>query len=183
MTWMIYVIVVALLGAARRRTTRRRRRINPQTFRGVQISPSGGLGTLANKSVTTIALSNAVNDTVLITSAKVSIVWDDATDADGPLMVGFAHSDYTDAEIEEFIESIGEVDFGDKISAERSRRLIRLVGTLHAPESVRLPMKKTKLNWLLAEGDFIQLFVYNTGAVLTTGSEMITMGQLNLFLK
>ncbi len=141
------------------------------------------MGTLANKTAAVAALMNAPSQPVLVTSCKISFVWDDATAADGPLMVGLAHSDYTITEIKEYMEAIGSVDFSDKIAAERSRRLIRLVGTMHAPESVRLPLRKIRLNWLINEDSNINQFIYNAGAALATGSEMLCMGQINLFLK
>ncbi len=159
-----------------------RRRINPQTYRAVQFHDSTGLGTLASAIAAVAALTNAATDQVICSSVKAAFTWDDATDQDGPLLVGFAHSDYTVAEVGEWAINLNSMDFGDKISAERSRRLIRLAGVLHAPEKVTLPMKKYKLNWRLGEGDTVNQFIFNAGAALTTGGEMLCMGQANIFL-
>ncbi len=111
---------------------------------------------------------------------------------DGPIMVGVAHSDYDDAEIEEYIENLGSWDPGDKISQERARRQIRKIGVFEsraeATEAVTLndgkPIK-TKLNWQLSTGDTLKLWAYNMGAspLATTVPDINCQGHCNIFLK
>ncbi len=44
----------------------------------------------------------------------------------GPLLIGIAHSDYTEAEVEEFLENVNSWDQSDKVqSREISKRFIR----------------------------------------------------------
>ncbi len=49
----------------------------------------------------------------------------------GGCLFGFAHSDYTAAEIEEYLEATASIDRGDKIQNERANRLIRQIGVIN----------------------------------------------------
>ncbi len=177
---ILLLLAVPFIGAARKGRGRRRSMAN---FRQAHFTDTTGLGTLASVTAATAALINGVSDSAVVTSVKAAFVWDDATSADGPLIVGFAHSDYSVTQIKEYIESTDGLDWGDKSAQEQANRQIRIAGVLHAPEFVKLAMKKYKLNWLLSDGDAINQFAFNSGAVLTTGSELLCMGTINAFLK
>lgn len=148
------------------------------------------LTTLAAVTAITGALTSGVSDDVRLSSVETSFQWDDAKgtgggeNEDGPLIVGLAHGDYTTTEIEEYMKALSAVDFGDKIAAERSRRLIRVCGVLSAMRPYLL-MKKYKLNWTLSEGIGVNAFAYNasSGTALTTGSILSIVGHANMFLK
>ncbi len=174
------MIVLLIVLAARRGG--RRRRYSTQRFRQANFTDTTGLGTLASVTAAVAALTNGVSDSCRVTSVKAAFVWDDAADSDGPLIVGFAHSDYSVTQIKEYIESTDALDWGDKAAQEQSSRQVRIAGVLHAPEFIKLATRKYKLNWLLAEGDTINQFIFNSGAALTTGSEMLCMGQVNAFM-
>ncbi len=179
-----------LLLAARRKGGRGRR-ISSQNYRKVLIQKDLSLTTLASKKPFSTALIDAATDKVKVSSVMVNMVWDDMTglagtaNEDGPLLVGVAHSGYTNDQIEEFIEGSTSMDFANKLAAERSRRLIRLVGTLSAMQN-SVPanggFKKVKLNWTLGEGEKVNFFAYNTGgSALTTGSQLIASGHANVW--
>jgi len=107
----------------------------------------------------------------------------DTTALEGPLMVGFAHSDYTDAEVEEFIENQGSWDEGDLIGQEVGKRLIRIVGLFPAIAQDMVlnngVVIKTKCGWVLNSGDSLRAWAYNlSGAVLTTGSVVVIEGNV-----
>lgn len=154
--------------------------MTPASFRKVQTNFSGGLGTLASLVATTIALSNAVTTECRVSRLKGTLLWNDATSGD-QIFCGIAHSDYTDPEIEQWIESTGGVDFGNLIDGEISRRLIRNIGGMIAPDVPSLRFNQ-KLNWRLDEGDNLNIFVYNRSPdPLNTGSELVMMGEMNLF--
>ena len=101
----------------------------------------------------------------------------------GPLLLAIAHSDYTQAEIEEWLENVDSWDESDMVqSREISRRLIRHVGILESPpsrsDSRRLDDGKkihTKLGWYLATGQTLQLVVYNLGttSISPTGNSRV----------
>ncbi len=67
----------------------------------------------------------AVTNRVKVTSIDVTIGMHNHTPGEGPLIVGVAHSDYTDAEIEEWVEALNAWNEEDKIAMEQSRRLCR----------------------------------------------------------
>ncbi len=110
----------------------------------------------------------------------------------GPLTIGVAHSDYSDAEIEAVIESQGTWDEGNKISQELAKRLVRKIGTFEAAAgggvgtyvlNDGVPIK-IKLNWILNSGDTLSLWVYNEGtaALDTTVPESHCQGHANLWM-
>ncbi len=95
------------------------------------------------------------------------------TALEGPVDVGLAHSDYTDAEVEECLEATGSWASDDKVARERANRLVRRVGQLDAEhdelndgEPVRV-----RLNWALASGSTLRYWARNVGSgTLTTGA-------------
>lgn len=109
----------------------------------------------------------------------------------GPIVVGVAHGDYTDAEIEEYLENSGQWDRGNMVSQEISRRKIRVVGALGgdvdtAAEISRLAngrLIKTKLNWILQEGQTLRIWAFNMGSqpVATTAPSVTAVGHVNLW--
>ncbi len=96
--------------------------------------------------------------------------------AQGPVVVGVAHGDYSDAEIEAFIENAGSWDRGDLVSQEIARRKIRIIGTFAGEgateESLNNGMPvKTRLMWNLVTGATLKQWAFNKGsAQLTTGA-------------
>ncbi len=110
----------------------------------------------------------------------------------GPIMVGVSHSDYSLVEIEQFIETSSSWDPGNKIAQEQANRLIRKVGVLQHVVSASTPVVlndgkpiKTKLNWILNEGDTLTLFAYNLGtsSFATTDPQVRLDGHVNLWAR
>ncbi len=104
------------------------------------------------------------------------------TVGEGPITVGYAHSDYTVTEIKECLEANTAISQGDKVANEKSNRLVRVVGTLGgSPNSVLNDGKPiaTKLNWLITIGDQVNMFFFNEGtSSLTTGAVVNCAGNL-----
>ncbi len=95
--------------------------------------------------------------------------------------LGVAHSDYTLAEVEEWIENTTGWDEGDLISQEINRRKIRSIGVFTSEETAinEGRMLKTKLGFIVNTGDGLNFFLYNPDAAgLTTGSEWTSMGHV-----
>ncbi len=151
------------------------------------------LGTLNNNDVIGSALDTVV-DTTWVSSIKATWSLNDLTpitDA-GPILVGIAHSDYSDPEIEAFLENTGSWDAGDMVSQELARRKIRVVGTFQfsggssALSSDVLNDGRqltTKCGWMLSPGDTLRVFAYNTGsaALATTDPSVRVQGHANLW--
>ncbi len=138
-----------------------------------------------------VDMDEVVNEKSLISSLVCTWALDQLTGPQGPLFVGVAHSDYSDAEIEAVIEAAGTWDRGNKIARELAKRLIRTIGSFGPSEggvvedlvlNNGLPIK-TKLNWMLQTGDTLKIWIYNSGdaAVSSTIPIVRTIGHANLW--
>ncbi len=158
-------------------------------LRKVKINSSVPVGALAAGDVVTAAITSSTSDPLRFISVIASYSWSDiAAVIDDGLTFGFAHSDYTAAEIEECLEVAASIDLGDKIAQEQANRLVREIGTISQSGSVAAnsgamyndgkPVK-TRLNWLMSTGDQLGLWVRNaSGVVYTTGSDLTVAGDL-----
>ncbi len=150
-------------------------------LRKVRVTPARTLLTLASVTVTEITVHAVAAGAVRIISAKLAWSLTDLTANDGPIIVGFAHSDYTVTEIKECIEASTAIDLGDKVAQERANRLVRIVGTMN---DVRDDLNdgepiSTKLNWRFNPGETLMMWCYNDGAaLLTTGASVEASGNL-----
>ncbi len=180
--------LVTLILAARKGTPRRRRRY----IRG-NVDEQLALSTLGGKVVISQIFDSVVNERTLVSSIVAN--WSlrsftPATD-DGPIMVGVAHSDYSSAEIEAWIENTGGWDEGNKVQQEVAQRKIRIVGTFpgfvtaETQSSVLNDGKaiKTKLNWVILQAQTLQVWAYNLGssALATTSPIVSCEGHANLW--
>ncbi len=147
------------------------------------ISASLPLLTLANLDV----LGEVFPDTVDKPTFAVSMdgIWSliNATVTEGPIQVGIAHSDYTDAEIEEWIENQGSWGTSDLVGQEVSRRKIRSVGEydVAATDEVLNDGKpiRTRIGFMLNTGDTLKYWAYNrSGLTLTTGASVSLAGTI-----
>ncbi len=150
-------------------------------LRKVRFTPTVALGTLNAG----IALSNSLTAVAINAYRAVSLScsWSifGIAGTDGPVTVGYAHSDYSVTEIKECLESNASIDRGDKIAMEQSNRLIRIVGTFLPGGQASLndgrPVK-TRLNWYIGTGDTVNVFVMNEGITMTTGALVNLNGQM-----
>ncbi len=118
---------------------------------------------------------------------SVSNLWSlrGMTPSEGPIVVGYAHGDYSVTEIKEALEAETMMTRGDKIAAERGNRLVRRVGiftgqveddTLNDGRPIR-----TRLNWVVPVGKTLNAFAYNqSGATLTTGAILVQNGKATI---
>ncbi len=150
------------------------------------------LGTLAANTLVSSILTDTVEEKAYVSSVKASYSMDQFTEtADaGPILCGWAHSDYTDAEIEAFIENAGSWSEGDKVQQEIAKRFIRQVGIFERRTGVNEwgtirdgAVFTTKLGWVLASGQSLRFWCYNMGeaAVATTDPNCRAQGHANLW--
>lgn len=150
------------------------------------------LGTLAATTLVAQLVGGSVGESTWISSVKAIWALENLTEAagQGPIMVGFAHSDYTAAEVEEYIENDNSWKIGDEIAKEISRRKIRIVGIFRAPGVALGPQVlnegrpiTTKVNWMINTGQTLDLWAYNTGdvALATTSPDVVVQGHVNLW--
>ncbi len=151
------------------------------------------LGTLAGNTPISAALVSVLTESAWLSSIKATWSLRNYTVAagDGPVWVGVAHSDYSTAEIEAWIESSGSWDQGNKVQQETRNRKIRQVGVFTveglaaAAGDVSLndgrPIR-TKCGWGLITGQTIRFWAYNQSAgALTDLSVIHVMGHANLW--
>ncbi len=135
---------------------------------------TAGLAAAAADGVAVVgAAVSAADEEYRVLSMKGTWTVRDLAPSAGPVVVGFAHGDYTATEVEEALEAEAAMNRGDKIANEKARRLVRRVGVFNTTEQVLNDGKpiSTRLNWHIPEGTVINLFVYNqTGATITAGS-------------
>ncbi len=150
----------------------RRRRKFRRYIRG-QVAEELSLGALVASTAVATTFDNTVSETTWVSSVDAVYTltnWTPTAGA-GPILILLAHSDYTVAEIEEWLENTGAWSEGDLIPQEQSRRMIRQVGVFRNPattgEVSRLAdgrMVHTKINMRLLSGQTLQLVCYNLGA-------------------
>ncbi len=165
--------------------TGRARKFN---LRKVRISSEVAVGALATLDVATLAITNAVKNQMRLMSLNCSYTWVDIQQiTDDGLEFGVAHGAYTSAQVEECLEAFGAIDKGDKLVQEKSNRLVRSIGTFAAITTAvgggvafnDGRKIKTKLNWLMIEGDTLNLWVRNlSGVIYVTGSTLNASGEL-----
>jgi len=168
-----------------------KRRFPKRYIRGV-VNAELTSSVLTGKTASSAAFPEVVTEQARISSILASWALTNFTPFldSGPMMVGLAHSDYSVAEIEEYIENVDSWDEGDLVqSREIGRRLIRILGIFDNPVAVTDSISlndgkpiKTKLNWQLASGQTLRLWVYNTGsASIATAVKVDGRGHANLW--
>ncbi len=148
-------------------------------LKGVRTRSTLNLSTLASFDLLSGTLLSAGDNEYRLISTHLVWSLDGLTAEEGPILVGIAHGDYTDAEIEEAIEASLSINKADKIAAEQANRLVRIVGVLSDEITVLNDGKpvKTKLNWGMPEGVTMKFFGYNEGGeLLTTGASINCAG-------
>ncbi len=149
------------------------------------IDEANPLSTLADGAVVKSDFDETVNERSLVTSIEATWNLRSGTVGQGPIIVGIAHSDYTAAEIQEVIDNTGSWNEGDKVQQEVAKRLVRIIGSFPgdlADEDLNdgKPVK-TRLNWVLLQGQTLSTWALNkSGATLTTGTLVINQGHANI---
>ncbi len=151
------------------------------------------LTTLASKDVVGAVFDEVVNERTLVSSIVAMYNLANFTPGAniGPFIFGVAHGDYTDAEVEEYLEQTGQWNEGNLQSQEVSKRKIRRIGVIGDGIAVAADIgdfndgrpKKTKLNWILLQGQSLRLWAYNMGSanVATTAPSLTCNGHVNLW--
>ncbi len=187
----IMVMIVLLLAAKRGKG--RGKRMN-KYIRG-RVNENLSFGTLAGATLVSVIFDETVIERTRVSSVEATYAIENLTvgSGDGPIMVGLAHSDYTDAQIEEVIENAGSWNEGDLVQQkEVGRRLVRTIGIFSAGDGIGSVVSdvlndgkpiKTKLNWILITGQSLRLWAYNLGnsSLATTVPVVHCEGHANLW--
>ncbi len=158
------------------------------------VDESVSLTTLAARTLVSGIFDDSVSERTLITSLVGRWAMTQYTFGTniGPVMVGLAHSDYTDAEIQEVIDNSRSWEEQDLIGQEVGKRKVKIVGIFQGFDSPTADMVlkdgmpiKTKLNWILNSGQTLRVWAYNLGTVAigTTVPIVHCEGHANLWPK
>lgn len=154
-----------------------------KNFRAIRVSALVSLGTLADNTHVKATLLDNTDQEMYVVSADLMWTVRDHTGAEGPLIVGLSHGDYTVGEIKEWYESSGSATTADMIALEQSRRRCRDAGMFSGALSDEnlndgKPIRTT-CKFSIAEGAKLDFWVRNdSGAALTTGAEVICSGKV-----
>ncbi len=149
-----------------------------------------GLATLAAKTGV-VSVTKIVQEKRRVSSISCRYSLSDFTVAanTGPILVCVAHSDYSLAEIEAWIERAGSWSMSDLIADEVRQRKVRRIGIFPTPSTAGGSVLnegrpiRTKLNWVLITGQGLQFIAYNlgTGALVTTSPNVNMQGTAHLW--
>ncbi len=164
---------------------KRRKRYNAN-FVVIRFSSTITLSTLASNTVISASMfSGELNDrAVHLISADAYWAVRGATAGEGPIIVGYAHSDYSVAEIQECLTS-NALDTGDMIAQERTKRLVREAGQFSNVGTDQVlndgRPKRTKIGITTPTGFDYSVWAWNkSGATLTTGQVVEVSGKAYL---
>jgi len=162
----------------------KRRRKRARLLKGV-VTETLAIGALAANDAIGDNYDQTTEERSFMLSQEATWAIVNHTAGEGGIIVGVAHSDYTDAEIEEFLEVSDSWNEGNLIDQERSNRgrRIKIVGIFSGDKSDDVlndgkPIK-TSLKFTLTSAQTLKLFAYNTSAaVLTTGTILVVTGHV-----
>ncbi len=143
------------------------------------------LGALTTKNVVKADFGQVLDQEVWAISADCIPIMREHAVNEGPITIGLAHGDYTDAEIEEWYEDQASWLQGDKIAQERARRKIRVITTFQGLSELETvndgnPVR-VNLKFKLQDGETLSLWAYNEdGNTLTTGTIIDLKGRVYL---
>lgn len=143
-------------------------------LRKVRASPTITVGGLASATAVEEDFFGTNDEGYKVVSVEAAWSMENHTSNEGPVLVGFAHGDYTVTEIKECLES-ASINQGNLIQRERANRLVRVVGMFAGNSQDEVlndgqPIK-TKLNWYIPEGKTFLVWAYNdSSGTFTTGT-------------
>ncbi len=180
---MIEIMLLAIIIIGATRKGKRRRRYSPG-FAAISFTTAISLGTLGSDTVVTQAMfSNAFEENFYAMSCKAQWGYRNGTITEGPVEVGYAHSDYTVGEVAEKLSADESNVRGDKIANEQSRRDVRRAGMFAGAVTDDVLNDgrgiKTALRFRIGNNFNLNVYARNrSGAVLTTGGLIIITGTL-----
>ncbi len=152
------------------------------------INATLALGALADQDLISATLGQNPGIETFLMSMKATWNLDNATPGEGPILVGVAHEDYTDAEIEEYLENTQSWSPQDLVGQEIANRKIRIVGSFGntarggtaTTSTERLqdgkPIK-TICRWVNSDSQSLKIWAFNkAGGPLTTGGRVVVVG-------
>ncbi len=160
----------------------KRSRAKRQRLRWLRINGELDLSNLGPDALVGALLGTTVTERTYFNRIGCTYALHGLTAGEGPVIIGWAHGDYTDAEVEAWVENTTAWDEGDLVSQEVRKRKIRQVGTF-GDGTVAQELNDGKKLWITAgwiqdAGSTLRLWCYNDGAILTTGAQVVASGHV-----
>ncbi len=137
-------------------------------YRYLPVDEQLAVGTLGARSVIKSDFDSVLDNDMFFMSFRGTWAIEAHTAAEGPIVVGLAHSDYTSAEVEEALEAIASWDQGDKVAQEQARRKVRTVGVFDGLTTIEKLNDgrafTTKLRFMVEIGETLAAWAWNQDA-------------------
>jgi len=162
---------------------RRARRKWSRDLQWVQVDVSLTLGALTQNDLIGVAMTTVSNEAFRALSVQGTWSLHNLTPGEGPIVVGVAHGDYTDSEVEAAVEADESMVRADKIAQELADRLVRRVGSFPGALAEEVLYNGVeiykRLNWAHSTGQALRMWAHNrSGANLNTGGVVNFTGKL-----
>ncbi len=150
-----------------------------------RIKEALGAGALAANDLISGVFTGVLDRDYWLSSIDVLVTRHDFTAGEGPIIFGVAHSDYTAAEIEEWLEATTSWSSRDKVENEQASRKCRMIGMLNDPGAIGEfndgKEIRIKCGWILEDQATLQMWIYNDNSdPLTTGGILEYTGKAYL---
>ncbi len=156
-----------------------------QQIRKANLDDELALSTLASNTLLGGDLVDVMTEKGFILSTEAVYSLQNVTPGEGPISIGWSHSDFTDAEVEAYLEATAGFTSSDKIAQEiQSRgRYIKTVGKFNCAvtdETLNDGMPvKTAIKIALETGQTLKFWAYNHhSSALTTGAKINSFGHI-----
>lgn len=143
------------------------------------------LSTLADQTLISGTVGANPGTETFLLSTKCTWSLDNGVKGEGPIIVGVAHEDYTDAEIEAWIENTGSWTPFNLVQREIAKRKIRMVGSFANDGGTTLSTErlndglpiKTICRWSNGDTQSLKIWAFNkAGGSLTGAARVIVVG-------
>ncbi len=171
---IVILLIVLTIGMAKH--GRRRRSRWTSDMQKVQLFQVLALSTLAASTLIGADMIASGDDQYRILSMTGYWSLRGGTAGEGPLIMGVAHSGYSDAQIEAVLETETMLTRGNIVATrEVGRRLVRRVGQFSGVGTEEVlndgKVTKVRLNWAMGEASVPRMWVHNfSGATLAGGA-------------
>ncbi len=184
MSGLLLIALVAIIGfnALAKRGRGKKRAMSG--YRKLPFQLTQSIGAITSDEFGGFNLPDAVSEKTWVSSVRASYGIHNFTVGEGPVLCYVAHSDYSDAEVAEYINSTSGWDTGNLIAREQASRKVRLIGNFQLTDQGEEVLVEgraihTKVGWMLETGATLQFGLFASGGTLTTGGTLTVTGFAN----
>lgn len=158
---------------------KRKTRKRDPNFVAIPVSVKMSLSTLADETLLGATLLGATAEDLFVISCDLQWGLRGHATGEGPIEVGLAHGELSDAEVEEFVE-VSFLDPNNILAKERARRPVRRAGIfpgLSSEEvlpSINGNKVRTRVKFHIGEHG-LRAWAYNHSGAALAGSDVITI--------